>query len=29
MLMLNAYCLNSRAMNCLLAFEIIRSNDSR
>jgi hypothetical protein len=29
MFMLNAYCLNFRAMNCLLAFEIIRSSDSR
>jgi hypothetical protein len=28
-LMLNAYCLNFRTMNCLLAFEIIRSNDSK
>jgi hypothetical protein len=24
-----AYCLNSRAMNCLLAFDVIKSSDSR
>jgi hypothetical protein len=24
-----AYCLNSRVMNCLFAFDVIRSNDSR
>jgi hypothetical protein len=29
MFMLNAYCLNFRTMNCLLASEIIKSNDSK
>ncbi len=28
-LILKAYCLNSRAINCLFAFDVIRSNDSK